>query len=471
MKARSSRFLPISALLLLPVAACASDSDLAPTAVYGATHNSYSGNVDGAKRSILEQLNAGIRFIELDIHDNGYGSAHDYQIGHDEPGDAVDHGGGNPASNSLRDWLAQVASWSSQNTAHAGLTVMLDIKDDLTDNPSFAAGNLGALHAELASAFGAQLYPADAVGATFPTIGALRGKVLCLLSGDPRTRLEYRRDVGYHPAVAINARGQVVEVHDSGHGTLWYWTGAYGADGRVSWQRHGEFDDGQTPAVSLTDDGYLVEVHQAPIDTTLWYHVGYLDSSGEIAWGPSHKFDDGILPSVQFLDSGTLREIHRSQSHDQNWDWHGTLNRGAFTVSFNASTHGTTSDARYDVASSSSGASRVLVYNGADGASPPQTLRYATDRTLDERLRYPQRAFVEFQDGDGAELASGAWYYGAPATHSSFIISARNAGKLVRGWDFDAASLATAPLANYPATNDPWADWYEPLLVQNNGDD
>jgi len=456
---------------LLPLASCSSDADPAPSAVYGATHNSYSGNVDGAKGSILSQLDGGVRFIELDIHDNGYSDAHDYQIGHDGPGNAVDHANGNPASNSLRDWLVQIAGWSSVNTSHAGLTVMLDIKDDLTDNTSFAAGNLGALNGELLDAFGAQIFPADAVGATFPTIGALRGKVLCLLSGDGGTRTEYKRDVGSHPAVAINARGQVVEVHDSGHGTLWYWTGTYGADGRVTWQRHGEYDDGTTPAVTLADDGYLVEVHQSQSATTLWYHVGFLGGNGEITWGPSHQYDNGILPTVRFSDGSgaSFREIHRSEAHDQNWDWRGTLNRGAWTLSF--SSHGTTSDARYDAASSSSGSSRVTVYTGADGASPSNTLRYATDRVADERLRYYQRAFVEFQDGDGTELQSGAWYYGAPATHSSFIIAARNAGRLVRGWDFDSSGLATSPLANYPATNYPHADWYEPLIVNNGGAD
>src|SRR6266498_1152297 len=72
------------------------------SAVFLATHNSFSGNVDGAKNSITYQLDHGVRFIELDIHDNGYATNHDYSVGHDSPGDAVDHAG-NPASNLLRD--------------------------------------------------------------------------------------------------------------------------------------------------------------------------------------------------------------------------------------------------------------------------------------------------------------------------------------------------------------------------------
>src|SRR5262249_43159186 len=148
---------PSLSLVILSVAGC--EDVVATSVVYRATHNSYSGDVDGAKGPILTQLDGGVRFIELDVHDNGYDSLHDYQIGHGAPGDLVDHSGGNPASNGLRDWLAPIADWSARNASHAGLVVMLDLKDDLTDNTSYAAGNLGALDVELVSAFGAQLFP------------------------------------------------------------------------------------------------------------------------------------------------------------------------------------------------------------------------------------------------------------------------------------------------------------------------
>jgi hypothetical protein len=45
-------------------------------------------------------------------------------------------------------------------------------------------------------------------------------------------------------------------------------------------------------------------------------------------------------------------------------------------------------------------------------------------------------------------------------------VSARQAGVSARGWDFDSASLATDPLANFPATNNPNAAWYQTLLGQ-----
>ncbi|MFC0437496.1 hypothetical protein [Kutzneria buriramensis] len=419
-----------------------------------ATHNSYSGNVDGAKNSIPYQLDHGVRFVELDVHDNGYAANHDYSIGHSSPGDLVDHNG-NPASNLLRDWLNMIAGWSNAHPTHAPLVVMLDLKDDLTDNPNFATGNLTALNAELQSAFGSSLlHPADYVGS--PSVDSLRGRVLTLLSGDSGTRTEYKRDVGYHPAVAVNGRGRIVEVHDSGGGALWYWTGTLGADGTVTWLRHGKYDSGVTPAVALNDAGQLVEVHQSQTATTLWYHVGQLGADGEITWQDSHQYDNGVTPTVAFTGSGSLLEVHKSQSSSQNWTWNGVLSGATVSWSGNAKTS--------SALLPKSSARGVTVYTGADGPTEASTLRYTDSGVTGGRIRYQQTAFDEFQDGDNAVLQQGALFYAAPATDSSFIVAGRQSGHLVRGWDFDSAGDATTPLANYPATNTPWTPWYQSLV-------
>jgi hypothetical protein len=438
------------------------------SAVFRATHNSYSGNLDGGKGSIVSQLDSGVRFVEFDIHDNGYATNHDYSIGHDSPGNLVDHSGGNPASNLLRDWLQTVSTWSAGHPTAAPLLVMLDLKDDLTDNTSFSAGNLAALNTELSGVFGSRLLMARDVPGALGTIGSLRGRVLTLLSGDAGTRTEYKEDTGYNPAVAINAHGQVVEVHDSGSGALWYWTGTYGADGRITWLRHGQYDSGATPAVALNNNGQVVEVHKSQSANTLWYHAGQLGADGEITWSPSRQYDNGVTPTVSFVNGSAtaVHEIHRSQSNSQNWDWDGTLNASALTVTWNSATHGTTSDALYAKATSTQGSMRVSVSTGADGAAPAQTLHYSTDRVASDRIRYPQVAFDEYQDGDSAALQEGALFYAATATDTAFIASARQAGHIVRGWDFDSASDATNPLANYPATNYPNDAWYVSMVTQ-----
>jgi hypothetical protein len=460
-----SSVLAVAASVLLISGNAQADTDLPLTsAVFRATHNSYSGNVDGARNSITYQLDHGIRFIELDVHDNGYATARDYAIGHDSPGDQVDHAG-NPASNLLRDWLNVIDTWSELHPTAAPLVVMLDLKDDLTDNPSFAAGNLAALNQELIEVFGPRLLRAKDYPASPPQLDSLRGRVLALLSGNGKSRTEYRRDIGRDPAVALNANGQIVEVHDSGSGVLWYWTGRYD-DGRVTWLRHGRYDNGRTPAVALNDNGDVVEVHQSQNATTLWSRVGRLGADGEISWSPSRQYDNGVLPTVAFTDAaGTrLREIHRSQGNSQNWVWDGLLNSGASTVSWSGNAK--TSDARFDKTTSTRGTSSVRVWTGADGPTPAQTLRVATDRFTGDRIRYPQIAFDEFQKGDAAELQQDALFYAAPAGESAFITSARRSGRLVRGWGFNSANLATTPLANHPATDHPYAPWYENLLTQ-----
>ncbi|MEU5866602.1 MULTISPECIES: PI-PLC domain-containing protein [unclassified Nonomuraea] len=436
-----------------------------PSAVFRATHNSYSGNIAGARNSIAYQLDHGVRFVELDVHDNGYATARDYSVGHDAPGDEVDHAG-NPASNLLGDWLAVIGDWSAAHPAAAPVVVALDLKDDLTDNPSHAAGNLTALNQKLVSAFGPRLLRAEDYPAVPPTVDALRGRVLAVISGDGGTRTQYKRDVGANPAVAANNRGQVVEVHDSGSGALWYWTGRYGADGRVTWLRHGRYDTGVTPAVALNDNGDLVEVHQSQNAATLWYHVGRLDADGEITWSASRQYDNGVLPTVRFTDAGgtRLREIHRSQSNNQNWEWTGTLDAAASSVAWTGNAR--TSDARHDKTTSAGTAPRVHVWTGADGPTPSGTLRVDTDAFTGDRIRPQQVAFTEFQQGNSAELRQDALFYAAPAGQSAFIIQARQAGRLVRGWDFDSAGQATDPPANYPAANRPYDAWYQDLLTR-----
>jgi hypothetical protein len=443
---------------LAPRAAFAASGDDLPfaSAVFRATHNSYSGNIGGARGSIGQQLDSGVRYVELDVWSGSYASTGDYQIGHNSAGDQVDHTNGNPAGNQLKDWLTNVGTWSAAHPTAAPVTVMLDLKDDLTTRTTYAGGNFAALNQEIGAAFGPRLVRSLDTHGPLGNVGSLRGKVLVLLSGSASARTGYLRDTGSNPAIAINGKGQVVEVHDNGSGVLWYWTGQYGSDGHVAWLRHGKYDTGKNAAVALNDSGALVEVHQAPSGTNLWSRVGHLDNSGEIAWSASAKYDTGALPSVAFTDpaGSAVREIHKSANNSQNWDWAGTVGASAVTWT----THGTTSDARFPTANA--GASgRTVNVAAASGA-----LTATTDRVSAERIRFPQLAFVEYQAGDSAELKDGALFWAATASNKSFIVSARQAGVSARGWDFDSASLATDPLANFPATNNPNAAWYQTLL-------
>ena len=459
----SARVIALAAAALLALApqaayAVPTNDDLPfASAVFRATHNSYSGNIGGARGSIGQQLDAGVRYIELDVWSGSYASTGDYQIGHGSAGDQVDHTGGNPAGNQLRAWLTTVGTWSAAHPAAAPVTVMLDLKDDPTARASYASGNLGALNQEIGDVFGPRLVRSLDTHGPLGPVGSLRGRILVLLSGSASARTGYLRDTGSNPAVAVNGKGQVVEVHDNGSGDLWYWTGQYGSDGRLTWLRHGKYDTGKTAAVALNDSGTLVEVHQSPSGNTLWSHVGHLDGAGEIAWSASARYDTGTLPTVAFTDpaGSAVREIHKSQSGSQNWDWAGTA--GAAAVTWTA--HATTTDARFPTSTATASGRTVDVAGSG-------TLTATTDRAPAERIRFPQLAFVEYQAGDSAELKDGALFWAATASNKSFIVSARQAGVSARGWDFDSASLATDPLANFPATNNPNADWYRTLVSQ-----
>ena len=130
--------------------------------VLAATHNSYAGVASGDLGPLRRQLDDGIRFVELDVHDNEFGS-YGYRIGHEAPGDGVARGAGNPNTDKLGSWLRAVAAWSDANPRHAPITVALDIKDDLTDNRSFAEGNLARLNAELVGRL-PRLYTSEQLG-------------------------------------------------------------------------------------------------------------------------------------------------------------------------------------------------------------------------------------------------------------------------------------------------------------------
>jgi hypothetical protein len=438
-----------------------------PQGIFRATHNSYSGSVDGMKGPIEMQLDRGVRFIELDIHDTSYATVHDYEIGHDTAGMLVDHSGTNPSTNALHDWLALIAAWSLGHPSHAPITVMFDIKDDLSAAASYAAGNPAALNDEFTAAFGTQRVDPASVANGWPSVDALRGRVMVLLSGDPTTRASYRRDLGRHPAVAVNNNGQVVELHDTAAGDLWYWTGAIASDASIAWRRHGRYGAGQTPAVALNDDGWLVEVDQSTTGSTLYSRVGQLDGQGEITWSAAARFDTGTMPSVQFIASSsgaTVREIHLAVG-GATMSVNGALDTTTPSLAWDASTRGATTDARFDTTTASASGHHVQVFTAADGPTPATTLRYTTEAITGGRIRYEQAAFVEYQSSDPPEMRDGAWYYAAPATQTSFITSARAMGRVVRGWDFDSVLFQTIPLANYPATNTPYASWYVRMVA------
>ncbi len=426
---------------------------------FAATHNSYEG---GERGSIVEQLDRGVRSLEFDIHDNDF-ATHGYRIGHDGPGDAVAHGNGNPDSDALTEWLDIIADWSAANPGHAPITLYIDAKDNLDDNPDHAAGDLGRLGDVLQERFGDSLYTAaEADGDTLPTVDALRGKIVPVLSGDETSRLAYRRDRGENPAVAVDGQGRVVEVHDSGNGDLWYWAGQLQDDGSVQWQRHGRYDTGDDPAIAMNDDGLIVEVHEDPDagDDQLWYRVGQLNDDFEIEWFndgglPFPNDDNGVNPSLRFTDRGglSIREVHQSENSGENFYWNGEFNPQTRQIDWTreAGDSGATDDPLFDTGRDQAGEHTIEVSQGSIGPYGDDTLRYRTGDDWSP-IRFDQVLFVEGQyNGSAALEGDDLWFFAADAASEDGRTWAeqRHAdGRMARLWGYN--SDEDTPV-NFPA--------------------
>ena len=418
---------------------------------FAATHNSYSGE---ARRALRAQLDEGVRVLELDVHDDDYAAVGDYRVGHLFPGDAVDHADQNPGDDRLGSWLAVVARWSVETPGHGPTTIILDLKDSVADNDGPAAGNLGALNGQLEALFGARLLEARGTPPPWPRVQALRDRVLVVLSGDEGSRAAYGRDHGSDPAVAVNAHGQVIEVHESGRRDLWYWTGQMRGDGHIEWHHHARYDAGQRPAVALTDDGHIIEVHQGAVRPTLLATVGRLGPDLRVQWGPPRQYDTGVAPSLRLRDQTTVHEIHRSEGTGAHWAWTARLRDGGLSFA----DHGRTDAALYPVDQSG----EVRVFTAADAQGTPDTLQYATAAVAQDRIRYRQLAFVEAQPGDGDPLTEGARFRAAPAGQGAFV---DRPGVVSRWWGFTEAHVGADFTPQMPATDTPFAPWYRALVA------
>jgi hypothetical protein len=413
MKFASVRFAVLLAFSRLFCAGASGQSVAFNEDHFRASHNSYAAGTSVGP--IAKQLDAGLRFIELDIHDADFAHHGDYRIGHLMAGQDLLFGNGNPDSPNLFDWLKLIRDWSDAHKGHAPITLALDIKDDLTKNLSCAAGNLCFLNEELARALGPKLFTPQDLKEKWPTTDELRDRILVVLSGNLTSRIAYRWDVGHNPAVAANSKGQVIEVHDSGTGALWYWSGQLQKDGRVKWLRHGRYDTGQKPAIALADDGAITETHQSERTANVWGHAARLGADGEVKWEASRQLPDGS------------------------------------TVKPNPG--------------------EVQVKTAKDGSSPEDTLLYLIRDGEPQRVRLPQLAFIEYQRGNPEALANdNLQFFACSFKFLPWGLEWRKKGKIVRLWQVTELSddLKNAPIppANFPATDTPYEAWYEAYCKQ-----
>lgn len=442
------------------------EPDLSPPynqAYFRASHNSYSGEERGTVRA---QLDAGVRQIELDFHDNDY-EAWGFRVGHGSPGAEVDHSSPNPESNALADWVDEVSEWSLEHAGHAPIHLQLNIKDDMTDNRRTSEGSFAALNTLLLETFSGRLFWARSLGEVWPTVNSLRDKFVVGLTGveTMTSRAAYVRDKGKFPAVAINDHGQIIEVHRSQtHDSLWYWTGQLQGDGTVIWWHHGRYDSGRNPAIALNNDGLFVEVHRSQADDDLWYWTGVIGEDGDLQFMENQEFDAGLGPSIAFtdLDATSLREIHTSNTDESvRWDWLAEVDTGSGLIAWGA--HGTTTDAAFETDTAVSDAGQVTVTSTTHGASGSDTLMYATPAVVPARIRYAQVAFIDTSWGDDPVLTEASRFRSFPSGDHASARDWMSGGGIARVWHFsesDADGMADTP-PNFGATDEPLSGWYD----------
>ena len=435
-------------------------------APYAASHNSYGS-------SIVEQLELGVRMLELDLHTDDF-AERGFSVGHDGPGDEVQLGEGNPEDVRLDEWLTLIADWSDAHPGAAPITLQLDLKDR---PPTHGEGSLSDLNAVLLDGLGRdRLYTpeehADRDG-QWPTVAELAGKVVLVLTGSDDAQLDYRRDRGDDPAIAIDGAGRAIEVHTSptNPDELWLWTGQVGDDGRVTWIHHEQYDTGQKAAVALNDAGLIVEVHEDPdaFDDQIWYRVGVLDEDYVVQWStddgqPFPGNDEGNLPSIAFdsADDDAVREVHVSQSDgSQHWYWSADsidVDTGHIAWA-RPEGDGKTDDPLFPKTLADYGGDTFEITASDDG---PLSRVLMLRTPIEQRIRVEQLAFGSATAGSPGDLIDDGIEFFAEDARSAiglaFVELMRQEGMITRLWGFDDPEQDLG--VNFPAADNPREQWY-----------
>ncbi len=437
---------------------------------FRASHNSYSGHERG---SLEGQLDAGVRCVELDFHDNGFKELNDYRVGHLKGGAEVDHIAPNPPDSLLTSWLRVVVSWSAAHPGHAPLTIILDSKDDLTENTN---GDLADFNSRLEEVFGACVFTReefDGCGA-WPDVDDMRGRVVGVLSGNGATRMAYRWAFGTTPAVGGNSAGSVVLAYRSPSGELNCWTGTVdGAVGGVVWRRKGTLAvsdiDLAEPAIGINDDGWVVAVYrfgprvgQQAHGLRLGCKVGTLQADGRIAWSKMRVVEavfEGTRPSLK-MNGDDIELIYVATDGTGRQILAGTIDRTKRRVAWK---HHATKTVRplCSTDEADSAARRV----GAS-SDPLGSIGCVVDDGPWEPVRFQQVLFVERQKGEDPKAFRDALFFAAGASNGADIAHAKSESLVTRAWGFaeNDRTDGQGSQENFPATDTPHEEWYQDYL-------
>jgi len=283
--------------------------------LFKGTHVSVGITPNSKMPSITEQLDAGVTCVEIGIFSEVSGANQpDWRVGVFSP-ETTDQ-----QALSLRHWLGVINNWTQSTHFRMPLVIILDIKDELVNAPSFGGGamlvRIGNLIKEF---FGTRTFwfP-ELVKGKWPTVQQLIGRVIPVITGSARAK-QYYLGTGQEPAVAGNKNGTVVQVCNKAD-QVCYFSGKYNQDGSIDWQHTGSVGTGKNPAVAINDEGHVITVFEYIAESKLMYAVGKVLANGDIAWNEPKHYDKGVTPSIAMQAAGKhFIEVHKSQNKDNLW--------------------------------------------------------------------------------------------------------------------------------------------------------
>jgi hypothetical protein len=150
--------------------------------------------------------------------------------------------------------------------------------------------------------------------------------------------LGYDFDAGSDPAVAIDANGTVVEVHKNEAGTSLYSRTGKLDRAQITWNDTGDnrksYTGGRQPAVAMNGRGDVVEVHKREVGDKLFTIYGTL-SGTSIAWNKSEGYSDGHDPAVAVNFNRQVVSVYAKDSDEVKYR-RGTVDTTNKEIDFNA---------------------------------------------------------------------------------------------------------------------------------------
>lgn len=131
-------------------------------------------------------------------------------------------------------------------------------------------------------------------------------------------------DSGMRPVVALNNKGQVLEMHMTsrvGSFSTFYRVGTLQEDS-ITWSNNSlEYRSGKRVQVALNDNGIAVEIHeQAPLNRATVCAVGRIQSSdsttAKVRWGSMFILGRGSNPHIAINKANQVVEVHETGFRD-----------------------------------------------------------------------------------------------------------------------------------------------------------